>query len=119
MKIQHSFLPNPPARMKDKLVPPKGNVVVGKPIPKFKQVLGTTTQNSVPRVHFKKPVRSGPKLVRVKVPNPTFESEKISHDKLRAMADLENDIGEVIDGEFERWMPETKIFLCRSNRISR
>jgi len=100
VKIQNSFLPNHPLRtkMKDTLSPPKGNLIIGKQIPKFQQLLGLTPKSVAPNVHFKKPVRSGPKLVRVKVPNPAFESEKIDYKKLSAMSELENDIGEVIDG---------------------
>merc|ERR1712123_175207 len=76
--IQNSFLPNHPVgkKMKDTLSPPKGNLIVGKQIPKSQQLLGLTPKSVAPNVHFKKPVRSGPKLVRVKVPNPAFESEK-------------------------------------------
>ena len=71
---------------------------VGKQIPKFQQVLGATTNNVNPLVQFKKPAQNGPKLVRVKVPNPKFESQKVDFKKLSAMSELENDIGEVIDG---------------------
>ena len=86
-------------------MPPKGDVIIGKQIPKFQQVLGSTFKNAVPVVHLKKTVRSGPKLVRVKVPNPAFKSEKINYQKLSAMSELENDIGEVIDGK------ESKAFV--------
>ena len=83
----------------DKLIPPKGNVVTGKQIPNFQQILGIKSKNVGPVVQLKKPAKSGPKLVRVKVPNPKFESEKISYQKLNAMAELEDDIGEVLDGK--------------------
>ena len=86
--------------MKDTLIPPTAEIIVGKQIPKFQQVLGSTTSNKGnPLVQFKKPVQNGPKLVRVKVPNPKFESQKIDFKKLSAMSELENDIGEVIDGK--------------------
>ena len=101
VKIQNNFLPNHPVemKMKDKLTPPKGDIIIGKQIPKFQQVLGSTSKKVDPPVQFKKPVRNGPKLVRVKVPNPKFESTKIDFKKLSAMSELENDIGEVIDGK--------------------
>ena len=83
--------------MTDQLIPPRGKV--GVKVPNFQQVLGTNTQYVRPVVHLKKPVKSGPKLVRVKVPNPKFESEKIDYKKLSAMAELENDIGAVLDGK--------------------
>jgi len=101
VKIQNSFLPSQPVetKMKDTLIPPTAEIIVGKQIPKFQQVLGSTTSNKGnPLVQFKKPVQNGPKLVRVKVPNPKFESQKIDFKKLSAMSELENDIGEVIDG---------------------